>query len=76
MQELAQLIPDIGNLHVQDLPSYTGTRDSSKIVYSARSKLEQLSPPDYSTELSYDPGMYIIYTHTCMLAPNHKCCTS
>jgi hypothetical protein len=71
-QELAQLIPDIGNLRVQDLPSYAGTRDSSRILYSARSQLEQLSPPDYSTELSYDPGTCILHIILCTIKQEYS----
>ena len=54
------MIPDIGAVRVQDLPSYGGSRDSSRILYSARTQLEQLGPPDYGRELSYDPGQQCV----------------
>ena len=66
-QDLAQLIPDIGTVRVQELPSYAGSRDSSRILYSTRTQLEQLSPPDYSRELSYDPGWCVDWLLLIML---------
>ncbi len=43
-------MPDVGSSRVQEIPTYTGARDSSRIVYNARSKIELLLPPQYSTD--------------------------
>ncbi len=47
-QELAGLIPDVAT-RVQELPTYTGSRESTRILYSCRSQLEQLEPPEYGS---------------------------
>ncbi len=47
-------MPDIGSARVQEIPTYTGSRDSSRIVYATRTKIEQLSPPQDHSE----QGMY------------------
>lgn len=51
-KELALLIPDVGSARVQEIPTYSGTRESSRVVYSTRSKLELLHPPQYGTQSS------------------------
>lgn len=48
VQELAQLIPDV-NTRLEEVPPYNDSRESQKIIYSTRSKLERLDPPTYSS---------------------------
>lgn len=48
LKELAQLIPDV-NTRLEEIPTYTKCRESQKIIYSTRKKLEQLEPPSYSS---------------------------
>ena len=48
LQELAQLIPDV-NTRLEEVPPYTDSRESQKIIYSTRSRLERLEPPAYSS---------------------------
>ncbi len=50
LQELALLMPEVGSARVQEIPTYTGARDSNRIVYNARTKIELLHPPQYSTD--------------------------
>ena len=46
------LIPDIGSARVQDLPTYTGTRESNRILYNVRTKLDHMQPPQYGSDYS------------------------
>lgn len=49
LQELALLIPDVGSSRVQDMPAYNGSRESTRIMMTAKSKLDQLGPPSYAS---------------------------
>lgn len=51
-RELAQLIPDVHSDRVQDVPSYAGARDSTRILYTARTQLDQMAPPPYTSSSS------------------------
>ena len=43
------LIPDVGSSRVQDMPAYNGTRESTRIMMTTKSKLDQLGPPSYAS---------------------------
>ncbi len=64
------LMPEIGSARVQEIPTYTGARDSNRIVYNVRSKIELLHPPQYSTDQCEQlPIIIIILTsYTCTVS--------
>ena len=49
-QELAQLVPDV-NTRTQDLPTYTGNRESTRILQTTKSQLDHMDPPSYGSGL-------------------------
>ena len=49
-QELAQLVPDV-NTPTQDLPTYTGNRESTRILQTTKSQLDHMDPPSYGSGL-------------------------
>ena len=58
LQELAQVIPDIGSSRIQEMPAYNGGRDTTRIMVATRGKLEQIESTyqasgKYSTASSY-----------------------